>query len=97
MICLIGLSSCNSVIIKDQEWCTNLSDGSAYCATTLSGKKRVIEKDDWDKLRVGMLTTKAENYANLKEVIKQLCSQTNDCYFDNANKVLVIKLDGIKK
>ena len=69
-----------------------MSDGSAYCVTTLSNRKRTIPKNEWDIQRVGMLTTKAENYANLKQVIKQLCSQTRDCYFDQTNKVLIIKL-----
>ena len=98
MVLLIGTtSSCQSVIIKDAEWCSNLEDGSAYCVHTLTGKKRMVSKEQWDKERVGKLTTSAETYANIKEVIKQLCSQTNDCYFDKTKKVLVIKLDGIQK
>lgn len=98
MVLLIGTTSgCQSVIIKDAEWCSNLEDGTAYCVHSITGQKRMVSKEQWDKERVGKLTTSAETYANIKEVIKQLCSQTNDCYFDKSNKVLVINLDGFKK
>lgn len=92
-----SITSCQHIIIHDAEWCSNLSNGDAYCVHSITGSKRYVDKTQWDKERVGMVSTKAENYANIKEVIRQLCSQTNDCYLDKTNKVLVIKLDGLKK
>lgn len=97
ILLVLSTSSCQHIIIKDAEWCSNLHDGGAYCVHSLSNKKRYVSQQDWDRERVGMISTKAENYANLKEVIRQLCSQTNDCYFDKTNKTLVINLDGLKK
>jgi hypothetical protein len=98
VILLVGsTSSCQHIIIKDAEWCSNLVNGDAYCVHSITGAKRYVAQEQWDKERVGMVSTKAENYANIKEVIKQLCSQTNDCYFDKTNKVLVINLNGTKK
>jgi hypothetical protein len=97
ILLVLSTSSCQHVIIKDSEWCSNLADGGAYCVHSLTNKTRYVSQQEWDRERVGMISTKAENYANLKEVIKQLCSQTNDCYFDKTNKTLVINLDGFKK
>lgn len=97
ILLVLTTSSCQHVVIKDSEWCSNLADGGAYCVHTITSEKRYVTREQWDKERIGMVSTKAENYANLKEVIKQLCSQTNDCYFDKTNKTLVINLDGFKK
>jgi glutathione synthase/RimK-type ligase-like ATP-grasp enzyme len=87
------LSGCSHIVIHDAEWCSNLPDGGAYCAHTLTPENRELSREEWDKMRVGKVCTDAKTLGDIKKVIQQLCSQTNNCYIDNQRKVLVINLN----
>lgn len=65
-----------------------MGDHGAYCFDSLADNEREVSKQDWDNERFGMICTKAENYAEIKKVLMQLCSQTN-CKFEDVQKKLV--------
>lgn len=51
----------------------------AECFHTFSSASREIPKAQWDQERFGQLCTKAQNFADWKAVILQLCSETKNC------------------
>lgn len=48
---------------------------------------RDLSKKQWDALRFGMFCTSAESLGNIKATIHTLCSITNRCTYDAAEKI----------
>ena len=92
VLCAFSLTACSHLVIRDQLWCVNYTDGSAHCESTLSGKSFDLNKDAWDKKRVGMVTTHVETLKDIKVLIKQACSELR-CIVDKQNNRLIISLD----
>lgn len=87
-----SLTACSHLVIRDQLWCVNYPDGSAHCESTLSAKSFNLDKQTWDKKRVGMVTTHVETLKDIKVLIKQACSELR-CIVDKQNNRLIISLD----
>lgn len=87
-----SLTACSHLVIRDQLWCVNYPDGSAHCDSTLSNKSYDLNKDAWDKMRVGMVTTHIKTLKDIKVLIKQACSELR-CIIDKQNNRLIISLD----
>lgn len=81
------LTSCGHVHLKDAEWCGDMGASGAACFHTFSAGARELLKDPWDAERFGMLCTKAQNFADWKASILQLCSQTKNCTHDEIEAV----------
>lgn len=88
LLCLIILSSCASVNIKDGEFCGDLGSDGAECFTTLSGQSRTISPGDWDDERFGMICSKADTFANWKKAILKLCKLSKRCKYDVKKKII---------
>jgi hypothetical protein len=86
---LFFLVSCGTVTIKNQEWCADFGEFGASCVNTLNDKTRDIEKEAWDKERVGMMCTKSSNFADTKATILQLCEVAKGkCIFDSSSNTI---------
>lgn len=81
------LSSCGTVVIKDQEDCGDMGSLGATCFHTLSSETRDIPKAQWDDERFGMVCTKASNIADTKAAIEKLCSVSNDCTYEVKQRI----------
>lgn len=82
------------VTVKNMEYCGDMGDYGAYCFDTLQSNERQIDKEQWDVERFGQVCTKAENYAEMKKILLQLCSQTN-CKYEDVQKKLVLFEHGL--
>jgi len=89
------LSSCAKVPIKDSEWCGDLGSSGASCFNTLSDKQRDIEKEAWDKERVGMICTKSETFADWQASILKLCKSSGRCTFEN-KKIIINFMENVR-
>lgn len=78
ILSLLSLTSC-TVKIPDIEICADLSTLGATCVTSISGKQRDIEKEQWDKDRYGQLCMTSESYGEIKKAILKLCKNSNIC------------------
>lgn len=78
-ISLISLTSCRTIELRDQEWCGDKSHLGARCSHTYSNVVRDVPKAQWDRERVGMVCSRAENFAENMAIIKKLCSETKKC------------------
>jgi hypothetical protein len=76
----VALNAC-AVIIKDAEVCGDLGN-SASCFHTLSNESRDLSQQEWDAMRVGMLCTSADSFANWKSALEKLCHQTGNCTYE---------------
>lgn len=54
----------------------------ATCFHTLSDGMRELEKEQWDRERVGQLCTTSESFANWKAAILKLCEETKRCTYE---------------
>lgn len=57
------------------------SDG-AYCFYTLSDRERDLSFEEWTNTSRGWIAGSPEAFANLKEAIDKLCSETNKCEYE---------------
>lgn len=89
-ILFVFLTSCNTVFIKDTEWCQDFN-GGALCRYTFSDQEREISEENWDNERASMVCTNVENFSEWKQAILKLCAKTKKCKFveeENAEKTL---------
>lgn len=93
---LFAISSCGRIEIKNTEWCADQGELGATCFNTLNDNKRRVTPTLWDKERFGYLCTSPSDFAEIKKIIKKLCSKTKKCtdedkkridvFFDQAQK-----------
>jgi hypothetical protein len=80
---LLGLSGCGSVEIRDFEACADFGE-DAHCARFLDDETRDISPEEWQEMRVGRVSISAEDFAEIKAEIEQLCSAHKCKYEDSA-------------
>lgn len=81
-IALFLLVGCSSVQINDHEWCVIAGSDGAYCFHTLTEQERDLTEAEWKLESRGWLAGSPEAYANLKEAIEKLCSETKKCTYE---------------
>lgn len=87
-------SGCAQVTIKDQKWYADAGKHGALELHTLNNQQRWIDKITWDALRMGMVCTTTDNFADNKGNIEKLCSFSSDCTYETqqAIKAFFVKL-----
>lgn len=73
--------SCSTVEISNNELCTELEDGSAACANTLSDDTREVPKEGWALERVGEVCMKVDDYSKVKSEREKLCKLSGACRY----------------
>lgn len=80
---ILILSSCGTVVVKNQEWCGDFGEAGAECFHTQSDDKRTVPKVQWDEERFGMLCAKPSVFADVKATILKLCKAYKKCIYDS--------------
>lgn len=55
----------------------------AYYQYMLSDEEGEVSKQEWDKIRPGMVCSEAKSYDNLVRSILKLCDETSLCDFED--------------
>lgn len=79
---LLASNSCGHVKISDHEFCGDKGTLGAHCVHFLTPETRNISKDAWDDERFGMICERPQVFADWKQTIEQLCSNSNLCDID---------------
>ena len=77
----IQLLNC-TVPLKNNKFYVNAPDGSSYWFMSLSKEQGQDAQSIWDKERIGMVCESPDVFANLKEIIETLCTNTGECSED---------------
>jgi len=75
-----ALSGCSSITVYNRRVYGDLGKYGAHWAETLTDKKGDLTKEEWDKVRVGMLCMSSEAYTDAETAIDQACVQLNCDY-----------------
>lgn len=86
MSCLILLSSCGGIKIKDIEGCGDLGPVGAHCKYLFSDRSRDINKLDWDREREGQICFSAEGIGEIKKAILKLC-ELRRCTYEQVRRI----------
>jgi len=82
------LGACKNVKIEDHEWCGDLGELGARCFYTISDRRRVLTKEEWDKEKVGKISTSAASVASIKTSILKLCRLTRRCWYSKEREIV---------
>lgn len=85
-ILIFVLSGCNSIPIKNQEWCGDEGELGAECFNTLTADTRDLSPADWEQVRFGQVCTNTDNFADIKAALEKLCSKTGNCAYELKKK-----------
>jgi len=77
ILCTIG---CNQIQINDQLWFADKGPLGAIGIHTLDTGVVQLDKETWDRARIGMLCTDVATFADIKKSIELLCSRTTCNY-----------------
>lgn len=90
----MGVSGC-TVAIKNQRWYGDKGAEGAEWFETLTQAHGTLTKDEWDKLRFGMVCSLPESFADIKAVEEKLCHQGNNCVYivDPKGQLKAVPLD----
>lgn len=92
---MLLLTACKTVEFKNYEFCGDMGPFGASCFNTLKSDIRRIEKEAWDKERVGMVCTTTDAIADQKANIEELCHQTGTCTYEQIDEQIK-KLEAMK-
>lgn len=84
ILLILVFSGCTQVQIQDHEWCGDLGPYGASCFHTLTQEKRKIDKETWDRERVGQVCGKGDAFAELKGAVLKLCRLSRKCWYSSA-------------
>lgn len=89
VILLILSISCAKIKIKNTEWCGDLGIDGASCFNTHNDNSRDLRKEEWDKVRFGMICASSKDFSEWKSYIYQLCLQAgNRCTYGHKEKII---------
>ena len=72
--------------IKDNRFYADAGSDGAFWFQSLSKDQGKLSKQDWDKLRFGMICEGTDVFANLKEAVDTLCQNTGACNYEMQQK-----------
>jgi hypothetical protein len=92
---------CQTAKLSDIEVCP-LEDpftGEGYCVTTVTGRERVIPKDQWQKMRRTYVLLSPESWATLKNDNQENCYKFKQCevLMKNVDELLLTIDKNVKK
>jgi len=77
------LTSCGTIPVYNARIYGDLGENGSHYAETLTDKTGDLKKDDWDKLRVGMLCMSSQSFNDLTTAIDQFCTAYNVCDYQS--------------
>lgn len=98
MLCTVA---CQTAKLSDVEVCP-LEDpftGEGYCVHAVSGKERVIPKEQWQKMRRTYVLLSPDAWATIKNDNQENCYKFKRCevLMENVDNLLLTIDQGVKK
>ena len=77
------LNNCSSVKLKNGEVCGDMDKYGATCNHTFTDETRDLNKEEWDKTRIGWVCMKSDLFANWKAALIKFCNDTKRCTYED--------------